>query len=139
MVSFFGHLLVGMLAVGTAHAEDEAKSEEGGAGVKSMLDSLPEIAAPKSTAKAEPKPKKPLDYNGYNAQCSRVVMPHFKAPKGAVKKNPDIEFELLVQVGLDGRVLGARGAPAEVDRRGSTGAPPLAVLAILAGECAAAG
>ena len=106
MVSVFRHVFVVFLAVGVAHAEDEAKDGGSDAGVKSMLDSLPEIAAPKAKAAETPKPKKVIDFNGYNRQCSAVVMPHFKAPKGAVKKNPEIELELLVQVDADGRVLG---------------------------------
>ena len=105
MVSIFRHVFVVLLAVGVAHAEDEAKGEEADAGVKSMLDSLPEIAAPKAKAAETPKPKKILDYNSYNRQCSAEVMPHFKAPKGAVKRNPEIELELLVQVDADGRVV----------------------------------
>jgi TonB family protein len=102
MVSFLGHTLLVLLTLGPAHAEEEAKDK----GVQSMLDALPSIAAPKAKEEDKPKPKTTLDFNGYNLACSKVVMAYFKAPKGAVKANPQIELELLVQVGLDGQVLG---------------------------------
>jgi hypothetical protein len=109
MVSFLGHLFVGMLTVGAAHADDDAKGDAKGdakeEGVKSMLDALPEIVAPKSAVEDKPKDTEPLDYNAYSLACSKAVLRHFKAPKSAVEDNPDIELELLIQVAKDGRVL----------------------------------
>ena len=109
MVSIFGHLLVGWLAIGMAHAQESEQSggEEGaseGAGINTMLDAIPTIEAPKTAEEDEPKVFQPLDYRSYNRLCSKAVMPHFKAPKSVVKRQPDIELELLVGVDLDGAV-----------------------------------
>jgi TonB family protein len=117
MVSFLGHLFVGMLTVGAAHADDDAKDDAKKQGVKSMLDALPEIAAPKSAVEDKPKETEPLGYNGYNLVCSKAVLRHFKAPQSAVKENPDIELELLIQVAIDGRVLGVGAGVRSGDKK----------------------
>jgi TonB family protein len=102
MVSILGHLVVGMLAVGTAHA-DEPKQE---GDLEDMLDNIPTIETPKKKD-VKPKVNWQLDYQSYSRKCHEAVMPHFKPPKSVRKKNPDIELEVLVSVDLKGNVLGA--------------------------------
>jgi len=123
MVSFLGHLLVVLLTMGTARAEDGDSKEDG---IKQMLDNIPTIVIPKEKVEERPQAAKPLDYNSYNRQCGGHVMPHFRPPGGVVKKNPDIELELLVAVDLDGRVSGVSAG----SRSGSTAFDKAAIKAL---------
>jgi len=132
MVSQLGHLFVGWLTVGAAHAQEGQES----AGLQDMLDSIPAIEAPKPDVEDKPSVAQPLDYQTYTRSCHDAVMLHFKPPRSVVKKQPDIELELLLSVDLEGRVQGAafgrrsgvsafdRAALKAVNKAGDLPAPP---------------
>ena len=77
-------------------------------GVKSMLDDIPEIVAPVDPAKVEakPKPVEGMDLDGYFRECRRAVYRHFKAPKGVVKQQPDVEVTFVVTIDAEGFITG---------------------------------
>ena len=96
-------VMMNLLGTTAAHAQNEDE------GVKSLLDSIPEIEAPQSAQEEAPKkPQEPqgMDLDAYFEACRAAVYPHFKMPKKIVKATPGVEISFLVTVDAEGRIQG---------------------------------
>ena len=92
-----------MLLMSVSARADEAGTE----GVNEMLSGIPEIVAPVDPKETEEKPKvvEGMDLDGYFKECRKAVYKYFKAPKGVVKQQPDVEVTFLVRVDAEGYIL----------------------------------